>query len=73
VRKRLKNVDLIETLLDWRAAYGDWFRFVHIYSHTGKQDQLSIGNHGADRLAVSAARGLRQNCVEVRGPSSSRL
>ena len=46
---------------------------LHIYSHTGKQDQLSIGNHGADRLAVRAARGLRQCCVEIRGPSSSRL
>ena len=72
-RKKLKNMDLIKILLDWRAAYGDWFRFVHIYSHTGKQDQLSIGNHGADRLAVNAARGLRLNCVEIRGPSSARL
>eukprot|EP00937_MAST-01D_sp_MAST-1D-sp2_P002695 g2695.t1 len=51
-RKKLKNLDLIKNLLEWRAAYGNWFQFVHIYSHTGKQDQLSIGNHGADRLAV---------------------
>ena len=71
-RKKLKNLDLIKNLLEWRAAYGNWFQFVHIYSHTGKQDQLSIGNHGADRLAVRAAGGLRQGCVEVRGPLSSR-
>jgi len=76
-RKKLKNVDLIKILLDWRAAYGDWFRFVHIYSHTGKKDPRSIGNHGADRLAVRAAKMSRSErassvSVDIQGPKSSR-
>ena len=70
-------MDLIKILMDWRAAYGDWFRFVHIYSHTGKKDPRSIGNHCADRLAVRAAKMDRSErdsfvSVDIQGPKSSR-
>ena len=54
--KAAKNVDLIKILLAWVAAYGSLIRFVHIFSHTGKDDPLSIGNDGADRMAVAPDR-----------------
>ena len=41
--------------LMWRQVYGDRFELVHVYAHTGKQDRISLGNHGADRLAVAGA------------------
>ncbi len=45
-------VDLVKILLAWKAAYGNSILFVHIYSHTGKEDLLSIGNTGADKIAL---------------------
>ena len=54
-----KNVDLVKTLLSWMAAYGSYILFVHIYSHIGKDDPLSIGNEGADRMAVAGAKAGR--------------
>ena len=36
-----------------RQVYGDRFELVHVYAHTDKQDRISLGNHGADRLAVA--------------------
>ena len=53
--KAAKNVDLIKILLAWMAAYGSLILFVHIYSHTGKDDPLSVGNDGADRMAVAGS------------------
>ena len=41
--------------LMWRQVYGDRFELVHVYAHTDKQDRISLGNHGADRLAVAGA------------------
>ncbi len=71
--KMAKNVDLVKILLAWKAAYGNSILFVHIYSHTGKEDSLSIGNAGADKLAVACAklgRGDREGItmVAVRPP-----
>ena len=57
--KAAKNVDLIKILLAWMAAYGSLILFVHIYSHTGKDDPLSVGNDGADRMAVTGAKAGR--------------
>ena len=57
--KPAKNIDLIKILLAWMAACGSHILFVHIYSHTGKEDPLSIGNDGADRLAVAGAKAGR--------------
>ena len=57
--KAAKNVDLIKILLAWMAAYGSLILFVHIYSHTGKDDPLSVGNDGADRMAVAGAKAGR--------------
>ena len=54
-RKEAANVDLLKMALMWRQVYGDRFEFVHVYAHTGKQDRISLGNHGADRLAVAGA------------------
>ena len=63
--KPAKNVDLIKILLAWMAAYGSHIRFVHIYSHTGKGDPLSIGNDGADRMAVAGAKAGRGNQATI--------
>ena len=57
--KAAKNVDLIKILLAWMAAYGSLILFVHIYSHTGKDDPLSVGNDGFDRMAVAGAKAGR--------------
>ena len=46
-------------MLAWMAAYGSLILFVHIYSHTGKDDPLSTGNDGADRMAVAGAKAGR--------------
>ena len=46
-------------MLAWMAAYGSLILFVHIYSHTGKDDPLSVGNDGADRMAVAGAKAGR--------------
>ena len=54
-RKEAANVDLLKMALMWRQVYGDRFELVHVYAHTGKQDRISLGNHGADRLAVAGA------------------
>ena len=50
---------LITILMAWMAVYGSLILFVHIYSHTGKDDPLSIGNDGADRMAVAGAKAGR--------------
>ena len=55
----VQDVDLIKILLAWMAAYGSLILFVHIYSHTGKDDPLSVGNDGADRMAVAGAKAGR--------------
>ena len=57
--KPAKNTDLVKILLAWMAAYGSRILFVHIFSHTGKGDPLSIGNDGADRMAVAGAKAGR--------------
>ena len=55
---------LIKILMAWMAVYGSLILFVHISSHTGKDDPLPIGNDGADRVAVAGAkaRGEGSSC-----------
>ena len=57
--KQANNIDLIKILLAWVAAHGSRIRFVHVYSHAGKEDPLSIGNDGAGRVAVAGAKAGR--------------
>ena len=64
--KAAKNVDLIRILLAWMAAYGSLILFVYIYSHTGKDDPLSIGNGGAGRVAAAGAKAGRGGQVATR-------
>ena len=64
--KPAKNTDLVKILLEWMAAYGSRILFVHIFSHTGEDDPLSIGNEGADRMAVAGAKAGRSGRVGTR-------
>ena len=47
-----KNVDLIRPIHQYYRANN--FEFRHINSHTGLQDEHSLGNEEADRLATNA-------------------
>ena len=47
-----KNVDLIRPIQQYYRANN--FEFRHINSHTGLQDEHSLGNEEADRLATNA-------------------
>ena len=71
-KKEAANVDLLQLALAWRQAYGDWFELVHVYAHTGKQDRISLGNHGADRLAVAGAeqKGIAAPTLRVVEPNA---
>ena len=60
------QIDLVKILLEWMAAYGSRILFVHIFSHTGEEDPLSIGNEGADRMAVAGAKAGRSGRVGTR-------
>ena len=62
----------------WRQAYGGWFELVHVYAHTDKQDRISLGYHGADRLAVAGAEqkgtvATALSVVEPGAPAGSEL
>ncbi len=52
-KKPIPNVDLVK-----KAYYlfknKPFIKFVHIKAHTGKQDEHSLGNEGADKLANKA-------------------
>ena len=45
-----KNVDLIRPIHQYYRSNN--FEFRHIKSHTGLQDELSLGNEMADKLAT---------------------
>jgi ribonuclease HI len=47
-----KNIDLIQPIAQYYGALTVEFR--HIHSHTGLQDEHSLGNEEADRLATLA-------------------
>lgn len=56
-KKPVKNVDIIQKIDKYisRTKYHKKIEFVHVKSHTGKQDYRSIGNAKADELATNGA------------------
>lgn len=50
----VKNKEIIQAIEKLKIQFKN-LSFIHINSHTGKQDQHSLGNEQADRLAFSAA------------------
>lgn len=52
---KVKNQDIIRAILKFIKDFDGEVKFIHVYSHTGKQDELSIGNEQADLLATNGA------------------
>ena len=50
----VKNKDIIQSIYNNKLKFSNLF-IHHINSHTGKQDQHSLGNEQADKLAFKAA------------------
>lgn len=50
----VKNKEIIQAIEKLKIQFNN-LSFIHINSHTGKQDQHSLGNEQADKLAFSAA------------------
>lgn len=50
----VKNKEIIQEIEKLKVQFENLY-FIHINSHTGKDDQHSLGNERADRLAFSAA------------------
>lgn len=56
--KKKKPIPNVELLKEVYLLYKDsGVKFIHIDAHTGSQDVHSLGNEGADRLAVAAIGG----------------
>lgn len=53
--KPVMNTDILKELYKYIAKYKNKIIFVHVRSHTGKKDSLSIGNSKADELAVKGS------------------
>ncbi len=49
------NQGIIKAILNMRAFF-ESVEFTHVNSHTGKKDELSLGNAEADRLATAAVK-----------------
>jgi len=54
--KPVKNVDLIKPIANLMELHQNKIKFVHVRSHTGKTDPLSLGNARADELAGKGAK-----------------
>lgn len=54
-RKSVKNQDILKALNSILDNFKGKIEFIHVMSHTGKQDYNSIGNDVADHLATSGA------------------
>lgn len=54
-KKEVLNQDIIRKIDDILQQYENKIKFIHVRSHTGKQDQHSLGNEMADKLATSGA------------------
>ena len=56
--KKKKPIPNVELLKEVYLLYKDsGVEFIHIDAHTGRQDVHSLGNEGADKLAVAAIGG----------------
>ena len=53
--KTVKNQDILQPLCDIVHKLKDKIQFIHIRSHTGKKDELSLGNEIVDKLATQGA------------------
>lgn len=53
--KIVKNQDILKPLCDIVSKLKEKVQFIHVYSHTGKTDELSKGNDVADQLATNGA------------------
>lgn len=51
----VKNQDILQRLYSIIMKQKDKIKFVHVKSHTGKKDVLSVGNAIVDKLATSGA------------------
>jgi len=59
-KKPVKNTDILKELYKLVMKYKGKLNFVHVRSHTGKKDPLSMGNSVADKLAVAGSMKLKQ-------------
>ncbi len=55
-KKPVKNKDIIEPIFNLLEKYPSKIKFIHVKSHTGNKDFVSIGNERADQLAVDGTR-----------------
>ena len=53
--KEVKNQDIIKPLHNIMKSFGGKIEFVHVMSHTGNTDKLSVGNEVADKLATNGS------------------
>lgn len=53
--KPVENLDIIIPINDILKQQGDKVVFIHVKSHTGKQDEISISNNIVDALAKEGA------------------
>lgn len=65
-KKELKNLDIIQPTFDILKKYKAMINIIHVYSHTGKQDKLSIGNEMADKLANDGANKEIKNNITLK-------
>ncbi len=54
-KKPVLNLDIIQKIDKYMQKYDGKIFFKHVKAHTGKQDELSIGNDKADELAKAGA------------------
>lgn len=70
--KKKKPIPNIELLKEAYLLYKDsGVEFIHIDAHTGRQDVHSLGNEGADKLAVAAIGGKQDVGESKRGGGDS--
>ena len=70
--KKKKPIPNIELLKEAYLLYKDsGVEFIHIDAHTGRQDVHSLGNEGADKLAVAAIGGKQDVGGSKRGGGDS--
>lgn len=73
-RKKVENQDLLKLIHRLMEQFGGEIKFIHVRSHTGKKDYMSLGNAEADKLAVEGAKkNVQQNKKQSRSkPKKSR-
>lgn len=54
-KEKVKNRDIIKAIDKIMISYENKIKFFHVKSHTGKQDEKSLGNQYADELAIKGS------------------